>query len=141
MRPEEVTPPVITGTPYTPPVTRATFRRSLILAALVGGIVAIVMAVLGYWLAALCGVFGLALGALNSYLVLQSVIRFATDRPSKAKFARSVLSRLALITALAVACAWFIRPDGFAVFGGLALFQFLAIVSSMVPLVKEIRQK
>lgn len=132
---------MITGTPYTPPVTRATFRRSVVLAAVVGGVVAIVMVVLGYWLAALCGVFGLLLGAANSWFVLQAVIRFATDKPSKAKFARSVLSRLAVITILAVACAWFVRPDGFAVFGGLALFQFLAIVSSMVPLVKEIRQK
>lgn len=132
---------MITGTPYTPPVTRATFRRSLVLAAVVGGIVAVVMVVLGYWVAALCGLFGLALGALNSYLVLQAVIRFAADRPSKAKFARSVLTRLALVTVLAMACAWLIRPAGFAVFGGLALFQILAIVSSMVPLVKEIRQK
>jgi hypothetical protein len=132
---------VITGTPYTPPVTLATFRRSLVLAAVVGGLCAVAMVALGYWVAALCGLFGLALGALNSYLVLQAVIRFAVDGPSKAKFARSVLSRLALITVLAVICAWFVRPDGFAVFGGLALFQFLAIVSSMVPLVKEIRHK
>ena len=30
---------------------------------------------------------------------------------------------------------------GIAIFGGLALFQLLAIVSSMLPLIKEIRQK
>ncbi|MGQ0572948.1 MAG: hypothetical protein ACT4RN_01950 [Pseudonocardia sp.] len=130
-----------TGTPYTPPVTRATFRRSLVLAAVAGTIGVVVLVALGHWAAALCGLFGLALGALNSYLVLQAVIRFAVDKPSKAAFSRAVLGRLAVITLLALACAWFLRPVGLAVFGGLALFQFLAIVSSMVPLVKEIRQK
>lgn len=132
---------MITGTPYTPPVTRATFRRSLVLAGVAGAICVVVLVVLGYWAAALCGLFGLALGALNSYLVLQSVIKFAVTKPSKAQFSRAVLSRLAVVTVLALACAWFLRPAGMAVFGGLALFQFLAIVSSMVPLVKEIRQK
>lgn len=132
---------MITGTPYTPPVTRATFRRSLVLAAIAGAVGVVVLVALGYWAAALCGLFGLVLGALNSYLVLQSVIRFAVSKPSKAQFSRAVLTRLALVTLLALACAWFLRPAGLAVFGGLGLFQFLAIVSSMVPLVKEIRQK
>lgn len=132
---------MITGTPYTPPVTWATFRRSLVLAAVAGAVGVAVLVVLGYWAAALFGLVGLALGALNSYLVLQAVIRFAVDKPSKGRFTRSVLGRLALVTVLAFGCAVFFRPDGLAVFGGLALFQFLAIVSSMVPLVKEIRQK
>ena len=52
-----------------------------------------------------------------------------------------MLARLAVITVLALACAYFFRPAGIAVFAGLALFQFLAIVSSMLPLIKEIRQK
>ena len=46
-----------------------------------------------------------------------------------------------MITVIALAIAWLVRPAGIAVFGGLALFQFLAIVSSMLPLIKEIRQK
>lgn len=130
-----------TDTPYTPPVTRATFRRSLVLGAVVGAVGVVVLVVMGYWAAALFGVFGLALGALNSLLVLQAVVKFAVNKPSKAQFSRSVLGRLAMITVLAFGCAVFFRPAGLAVFGGLALFQFLAIVSSMVPLVKEIRQK
>lgn len=132
---------MITGTPYTPPVTRATYRRSLVLAGPVGAVGAVVLVVLGHPFAALFGLVGLALGALNSYLVLRSVISFAQRKPSKARFSGSVLGRLALISVLAFACALFFRPDGIAVFGGLALFQFLAIASSMVPLIKEIRQK
>ena len=48
---------------------------------------------------------------------------------------------LALVTVVALVIAWLVRPEGVAVIGGLALFQFLAIVSSMLPLIKEIRQK
>jgi hypothetical protein len=46
-----------------------------------------------------------------------------------------------VITVLAFACALLFRPAGIAVFGGLAVFQFLAIVSSMLPLIKEIRKR
>lgn len=132
---------MITGTSYTPPVTRTTFRRSLVMAAVAGVLGIAVLGSLGYWAAALCGLVGLGLGALNSLLVFRSVIRFAVHKPSKARFSQSVLGRLGLITALAFGCAVLFRPAGIAVFGGLALFQLLAIVSSMLPLIKEIRQK
>jgi hypothetical protein len=111
------------------------------MAAVAALVVLAVMIPLGYGSFAAFGCVGLALGALNSGLVLRSVIRFAQNKPSKARFSGSVLARLALITMLAFACVLLFPPAGIAVFGGLALFQFLAIVSSMVPLIKEIRQK
>lgn len=129
------------ATPYTPPVTRATFRRSAIGAVVVGVLGVAVMVPAGYGSYALFGCVGLALGVLNSALVLQSVVRFANNRPSKVRFSGSVLVRLAVITALAFACALLFRPAGIAVFAGLAVFQFLAVVSSMLPLIKEIRQR
>jgi hypothetical protein len=46
-----------------------------------------------------------------------------------------------VITVVALVVAWLVRPAGIAVFAGLALFQLLAIVSSTLPLIKEIRQK
>ena len=86
-------------------------------------------------------VVGVALGTLNMWLAVRSVARFATSRPSKARFSGSVLGRLAVITVVALVTAWLVRPAGMAIFAGLALFQVLAIVSSMLPLIKEIRQK
>ena len=86
-------------------------------------------------------VVGVALGTLNMWLAVRSVARFATSRPSKARFSGSVLGRLAVITVVALVMAWLVRPAGMAIFAGLALFQVLAIVSSMLPLIKEIRQK
>ncbi|WP_300007931.1 hypothetical protein [Pseudonocardia sp.] len=131
----------MTATPYVPPVTRATFRRSAIGAAVAAvlGLAVLVPAGLGMY--GLFGVLGLALGVLNSYLTVRSVARFAADTPSKGQFSASVLGRLAVITVLAFVCALLFRPAGVAVFGGLVVFQFVGIVSSMLPLIKEIRQK
>jgi len=126
---------------YTPPVTRATFRRSLTGAVAAGVIATAVLVPLGYGPYAVYGCVGLALGVLNNYLTMRSVIRFAERRPSRAQFSGSVLGRLAVITVLALACAVLFPPAGVAVFGGLIVFQFVGIASSLVPLIKEIRQK
>ncbi len=127
--------------PYTPPITRSTFRRAVLMAGIVTAVAIVVLVVLGYALFGLFLAVGVALGALNMWLAVRSVANFATARPSKARLSGSVLGRLAVVTVLALAVAWLVRPSGIAVFGGLALFQFLAIVSSMLPLIKEIRQK
>ncbi|HEY0815949.1 MAG TPA: hypothetical protein VGE11_21960 [Pseudonocardia sp.] len=129
------------STPYTPPITWSTFRRSVIMAGTVTAVAVVVLVALGYGLFGLFLAVGVALGALNMWLAVRAVANFATARPSKARLSGSVLGRLAVITVLALAVAWFVRPSGIAVFGGLALFQFLAIVSSLLPLIKEIRQK
>jgi hypothetical protein len=126
---------------YTPPVTRATFRRSAI-AAIVIALVALVVTIpMGLGLYAVFGAVGLALGVLNSWLVMRAVANFTATQPSKAAFSRTVLGRLALITVLAFGCALLFRPAGLGVFAGLAVFQFVAVASSMVPLIKESRKK
>ncbi len=133
---------VTAGTPYTPPVTRATYRRSVFGAVVAGLLALAVLVPAGLGMYGLFACVGLALGVLNSGLVVRSVVRYATvPHPSKARFSGSVLGRLAVITALAFAVALLFRPAGIAVFAGLVLFQFLALVSSMLPLIKEIRQR
>lgn len=129
------------GTPYTPPVTLATFRRSAIFAAVAGVVAVAVLVPMGYGLYALFGCIGLALGVFNNGLVVRSVANFATNKPSKFRFARGVLGRLAIITIVAIVCAFVFRPPGVAVIAGLAVFQFLSVASSMLPLIKEIRQR
>lgn len=126
---------------YTPPVNRATFRRTVITAAAVTAVAVVVLIAVGYPLYAVFLLAGVVLGALNMALAVRAVVNFANTQPSKARFSGSVLARLALITVIALGCAFAFKPAGIAVFGGLALFQFLAIVSSMLPLIKEIRQR
>jgi hypothetical protein len=133
---------VLTGTPaYTPPVTRATFRRSAVAAAVVAVLALAVLIPMGLGLYAVFGAVGLGLGVLNSWMVMRAVTSFAANQPSKSAFSRSVLGRLALITLLAFGCALLFRPPGLGVFAGLAVFQFIAVASSMVPLIKEIRKR
>lgn len=132
---------MVTVPGYTPPVTRATVRRSTVASVVVGAVAVAVLAPLGLGGYALFGCVGLALGVLNSYLTMHAVLRFARTRPSRARFSGSVLGRLGLITALALACALLFPPTAVAVFGGLIVFQFLGIASSLLPLIKEIRQK
>ncbi len=95
---------MLTGTPaYTPPVTRATFRRSAIAAAVVAVVALAVLIPMGLGLYAVFGAVGLGLGVLNSWLVMRAVVNFAATQPSKMAFSRSVFGRLALITVLALA--------------------------------------
>lgn len=128
---------------YVPPVTRATFRRTAIMGVVLALVAVAVLVPLGYGLFALFGCVGVALGILNSAFAMGSVVRFShgAAAPSKAKFSGGVLLRLAVITAVALGCAILVRPQGVAVFVGLAVFQLLATVSSILPLIKEIRQK
>lgn len=130
----------MSGTPYTPPVTRRTVR----LTAIVTGVVAVVALLVGLLVGqagwALFGILGLLLGLVNNVLGVLSVTSFATTHPSKMRFAGSVLARLAAISVLAFGCALLFRPPGFGVFAGLVVFQFLALVSSMPPLIKEVRR-
>lgn len=116
-------------------------RRAAVFAACLGAAGFLVFVPMGYPLAGafFCG--GLGLGLFNTALVQRSAARFAASgEANKRRFATSVLARLALVTGLAVGLALALRPDGLAVFAGLAAFQLMMIVMASVPLVKELRQ-
>jgi uncharacterized protein (DUF58 family) len=130
----------------TPDVTATTksvvnLRRAMPIAVGLGVVSFVVLAPMGYPLAAafFCG--GLGLGLLNTSLVQRSAARFAASGdPNKRRFAVSVLARLTLITALAVGLALALQPEGLGVFAGLAVFQLLMVFIASVPLVRELRQ-
>ena len=132
---------VLNSSAYTPPVTRATFRRAAIAAAVAAVLVVAVLVPMSLAPFAAFALVGMALGLANLAVAVRSVTRFASSQPSKARFSGSVLARLAVITVIAFGCALLFRPAGIAVFGGLALFQLIAVASSMVPLIKEIRNR
>lgn len=124
----------------TSPRASINVRRAALIAACLGAVVLVALALMGYALAGAFFCCGLALGLLNTTLVQRSAARFAAmDNPSKRRFAGSVLGRLALITALALAIAvW--RPEGLGVFAGLAAFQLLMIFMASIPLLKQLRE-
>lgn len=119
----------------------AKLGRVVPIAACLGVASFLVLVPMGYLLAAawFCG--GLGLGLVNIALVQRSAARFAAcENPIKRRFAVSALARLALITALAVGLALALRPQGLAVFAGLAACQLAMIFIASVPLVRELRQ-
>ena len=123
-----------------PAVAKGNLRRSIIMAACVGAVAVVASALLGHvWM----GVFacvGLALGALNSRMVQNAVLSYGTSQAinKKAMFTRSILTRLGIVTVIALGCAYFVRPDGFGVFAGLAFFQMLMLGGASVPVYRQL---
>ena len=126
--------------PTVPEVARSNLRRSIIMAAGIGAVAVLVSGLLGHVLVGVFACMGLGLGAMNTFLVQRAVVRYAaSEAPNKkARFTRSVLGRLAVITVLAVGVALLVRPDGVGVFGGLAFFQLLLVGGSSVTAYKQL---
>jgi len=90
------------------------------------------------------GVFfgvGLVLGLLNAILVKRAVESItAEDHPLKKKMALNSAGRLLVISAVALAIAFYFRNDGgLGVMFGLAVFQALLVMSTSIPVLKKIR--
>jgi hypothetical protein len=118
-----------------------TLSRVVPIVACLGVASFLVLVPMGYPLAAVWFCGGLGLGLVNMALVQRSAARFAASgNPVKRRFAVSALARLALITAIAVGLALALRPQGLAVFAGLAACQLVMIFIASVPLVRELRQ-
>lgn len=134
---------VNTGTelPAIPPHAAANRRRSVIVAGPLAVVAILLLSLLGHPLAGLLFCVGLALGALNTWLVQRSVVRFAssTARDAKRRFVGGVFGRLALISLVALAICLLFLPDGLGVLAGLAGFQILMLASASMPLIRELR--
>ena len=125
---------------YTPVSAAANLRRSVVLGAVLGGLATIVLSIEGHPLMGVFGLLGLALGALNNRMLQTSVIRYATTpEVGKKQFRRGVMARLGLITLIAIALGFFVRPDGLGVFVGLAVFQILMLIGAAVPVFRSLR--
>jgi hypothetical protein len=125
-----------------PDVAKGNLRRSIIMASCLGVVAVLVTGLLGHVLMGLFACVGLALGALNARMVQRSVVTYANSEfpNKKARFARSVLGRLGLITLITVVIGLLVRPDGIGVFGGLAFFQMVMLGGASVPVFKQLRQ-
>ncbi|MFV0493880.1 ATP synthase subunit I [Mycobacterium sp.] len=83
---------------------------------------------------------GLLLGLLNALLVRRSVESITSrEHPLKSSMAINSASRIAVITVLALAIAFYFRPEGLGVLFGLAIFQVLLVVATALPVWKKLR--
>jgi hypothetical protein len=124
---------------YTPVSAVANLRRAvrisiaLSIAAIVGCSIA------GHPLMGVFAAAGLALGAVNTRVLQKSVIARAMGEVSKGRFNGSVMMRLGGVTLIALVVALLVRPDGLAIFVGLAFFQVLMLVGAAVPVFRSLR--
>ena len=117
-------------------------RRPLLIAVAIGAVGVVVSALFGHVLMGVLGCVGLGLGLANSRLLQRDIVNvIAKDKPNKMAVGMLSARRLVLITALAVVLGIFIRPDGLGVFFGLAVYQFINIGHSAMPVLKERRQQ
>jgi hypothetical protein len=124
---------------YTPVSAAANLRRSVVLSVALGAIAIVVLSFAGHPLAGVFGCLGLALAALNNLMLQRSVVQYATSGVSKGGFRGGVMLRLGGITILAIILALLFRPDGYATFAGLAVFQILMLVGAALPVFRSLR--
>jgi hypothetical protein len=125
---------------YTPVSAAANLRRAAIVSAVLGAVAIIALSIAGHPLMGAFGLLGLGLGALNNRMLQRSVIRYASDEHmGKKQFRRGVMGRLGFVTLIAIGIGLLVRPDGLAVFVGLAVFQILMLVGAAVPVFRSLR--
>jgi hypothetical protein len=96
---------------------------------------------LGEWTLAGCIAGGIALGVVNhlvtEYWLLKLLV--SGEQPTRAKLTTSTITRLALLSVVAVGCAVAFWPDGIGLLLGLAVFRLIALVMTTIPLLKELK--
>ncbi|HEX5401077.1 MAG TPA: ATP synthase subunit I [Pseudonocardiaceae bacterium] len=117
-------------------------RRPLLISVAVGIVALVVSVLLHHIPMGILGCVGLGLGLFNSRMLQRDVLN-VISRENPTKKAVGILSarRLLFITAIAVALGIFVRPDGLGVFFGLAVYQFINIAHTAMPVLKERRQQ
>jgi hypothetical protein len=117
-------------------------RRPLLIAACIGAAGVIVSALFGHVVMGVLGCIGLGLGLFNSRMLQRDVVNvIAKDNPNKMAVGMLSARRLVIVTGIAVALGIFVRPDGLGVFFGLAVYQFINIGHTAMPVLKERRQQ
>ena len=102
-----------------------------------------ILAQLGEWTLAGCIAGGIALGLVNhlatEYWLLKLLV--SGERPTKKNLAISTMSRLAVLSVVAIGSAVAFWPSGIGLLLGLALFRLIALVMTTIPLLKELKSQ
>src|SRR5579872_6479840 len=106
-------------------------RRTALVAALLGALALVVSVVVGYALFGVGACLGLLMALGNFRLIVRSTAKAASSgqEHTRRPLVTSTLGRLGVISAVALLLAWLVRPLGFGVVVGLALFQFTLLAN------------
>ena len=114
--------------------------RLLVSCAVLGALAELLSALLGH--PAFGGFFagGLVLGLLNAVLVQHAAHAITSQaHPLKRMMALNSAVRLMIMTVVGLTIAYIFRPAGLGVVFGMALFQVLLVLSTMLPVVRAVR--
>jgi len=117
-------------------------RKTLILAAALMAGTYWVSGQLGEWRLAACIAGGIALGLVNHLATEYWLLKIITsgEQPSRNQMIASTMTRLTVLTAVAIGIALAFWPDGIGLLLGLALFRLIALVMTGIPLLKELKK-
>jgi hypothetical protein len=114
-------------------------------------LVAAVLVVAAYWILiqldewtlAGCIAGGIALGLVNHLVTEHWLLKLLVsgEQPTRKKLAMSTISRLAILSVVAVGCAVAFWPSGIGLLLGLAVFRLIALVMTTIPLLKELKSQ
>jgi hypothetical protein len=96
---------------------------------------------LGEWTTAGCIAGGIALGLVNHLITEHWLLRLLVsgEQPTRKKLTASTITRLAVLSIVAVGCAVAFWPAGIGLLLGLAVFRLIALVMTTIPLLKELK--
>lgn len=114
-------------------------RRTALVAVGLGVVALVVSVVVGSPLFGVGACLGLAMAMVNFRLIVRATAKAsASEREDhKRPLVTNTLGRLGLISVIALALAWFVRPLGFGTIVGLALFQFTLLANVLGTLLRD----
>jgi hypothetical protein len=74
---------------------------------------------------------------VTEYWLLKLLV--SGEQPTRKKLIASTITRLAVLSVVAVGCAVAFWPDGIGLLLGLAVFRLIALVMTTIPLLKELK--
>ena len=97
---------------------------------------------LGEWRLAACIAGGIALGLVNHLATEYWLMKIITsgEQPTRNQMIASTMTRLAVLTVVAIGIAVMFWPDGIGLLLGLALFRLIALAMTGIPLLKELKK-
>jgi hypothetical protein len=122
-------------------IDRLRIRRAAYVATAFGVLALVVAGPLDRLLLGMFICIGLGLGWLNAQLTWKFITRqIRSETPSKQGLLLSSAVRLFGLTGLSILVAYLARPNGIGVFFGLALFQVILVLHTVLPEWKAMRQ-
>lgn len=118
-------------------------QRKTLLVAAVLAVFGLWFGQFGNWTLAFCIAGGVGLGLTNHLYTEYWLLKIITSgtQPTRGQMIASTITRLALLTVVAVGIAVMFWPDGIALLLGLAIFRLIALVMTGLPLLKELKNQ